>query len=186
MNRAVFLDRDGVINRKAPEGKYVTRWEEIEMLPNVARAIGLLNRCGFLVVVVSNQRCVAKGLLTIRDLESLHKRLSAQLAADGATIDGFYCCPHDFESSCNCRKPAPGMLLEAAKSDRIDLVSSWMIGDSSIDMEAGRSAGCKTVQVVTDGETAKVTSEVVAKSLLDAVEQILQREEVIVPLSSQA
>src|SRR5579863_834524 len=95
MRRAAFLDRDGVINVKAPEGEYVTRWEDMHFLPGVAPAIGMLNRAGFQVIVVSNQRAVAKGLITIAELESMHRRMSAALAKEGAAIDGIYYCPHE-------------------------------------------------------------------------------------------
>jgi D-glycero-D-manno-heptose 1,7-bisphosphate phosphatase len=101
----------------------------------VAAAIRSLNRAMFLVIVVSNQRCVASGLLTVRDLESIHGRMRDKLAAEGATIDAFYYCPHEYEEyepPCNCRKPAPGMLLEAAEDRQIDLTASmddWRFAD---------------------------------------------------------
>jgi D-glycero-D-manno-heptose 1,7-bisphosphate phosphatase len=175
MNRAVFLDRDGVINRKAPEGGYITRWEDMHFLPDVAGAIHLLNRAGLLVIVVSNQRCVAKGLLTIRELESLHRRMREKLAEDGARIDGIYYCPHEYDPPCDCRKPAPGMLLEAARSHQIDLAASWMIGDTAIDIQAGKNAGCRTALLL-NNEGVSNGADVVARSLPDAVEQILQRD----------
>ena len=111
MNRAAFLDRDGVINRKPPEGDYVTRWEEIQILPGVPEAIALLTQAGFCVLAISNQRCVAKGLITVSELESIHKRLCDQLAAAGAFLTKIYYCPHDYQPPCSCRKPAPGLLL---------------------------------------------------------------------------
>src|SRR5215831_20903126 len=110
MKRAVFLDRDGVINRKVAEGAYVTRWEEFQFLPGVAQAISLLNRAGWSVIVISNQRCVAKGLLSIETLEAIHQRMREELLVGGAKLDGIYYCPHEKEESCDCRKPAPGML----------------------------------------------------------------------------
>src|SRR5215472_7327706 len=114
MKRAAFLDRDGVINKRASEGEYITRWEDVQILPGVADAIAMLNRAGFLVIVVSNQRCVAKGQISVAQLEELHERLRHSLAADGATIDHVYYCPHEKTPPCSCRKPAPGMLLTAA------------------------------------------------------------------------
>src|SRR5208282_6021423 len=104
MKKAAFLDRDGVINRKAPEGQYVTRWEEMEFLPGTSEAIRLLNQSGFFVVVVSNQRCVAKGLITPDELDSIHTRMSHKFAEAGATIDAVYYCPHDLQPPCSCRK----------------------------------------------------------------------------------
>src|SRR5215831_6533466 len=109
MRKAAFLDRDGVINRKAREGEYVTRWEEMEILPEVGKAIALLNQAGFLVIVVTNQRCVAKGLITTGELEVLHRRMLEALANDGARIDAIYYCPHEAQPPCRCRKPKPGM-----------------------------------------------------------------------------
>jgi D-glycero-D-manno-heptose 1,7-bisphosphate phosphatase len=179
MSRAAFLDRDGVINRKAREGEYVTRWEQMQFLPGVAAAIALLNQAGFRVVVVSNQRCVAKGLITTADLEAIHQRMCDVLASDGATIDAIYYCPHDMQPACSCRKPAPGMLLAAARTHHINLTASWMIGDSDVDEAAGRSAGCKTARLLSGTENADGRADVVAPSLLDAVRQILRLENLI-------
>jgi D-glycero-D-manno-heptose 1,7-bisphosphate phosphatase len=178
VNKAAFLDRDGVINRKAPtEDEYVTRWEEMEILPGVAQAIGLLNRAGFLVIVVSNQRSVAKGLITEAELNSIHRRMCDALASGGATIHGIYYCPHELEPPCDCRKPQPGMLLRAARMHDIDLSASWMIGDSDKDVGAGKSAGCKTVRVLRSYETEDGRGEWVARSLLEATHKILRWEE---------
>lgn len=174
MSRAVFFDRDGVINRKAPEGQYVTKWEQLQFLPGVAQGIAALNRAGFRVIVVTNQRCVAKGLLTTRDLESIHQRMCEVLTQGGATIDAVFYCPHEIDPPCGCRKPQPGMLLAAARAHNIELAESWMIGDSDIDIDAGRNAGCKTARLLKDGETANGAANIVTPSLLDAVRQILQ------------
>jgi D-glycero-D-manno-heptose 1,7-bisphosphate phosphatase len=182
MNRAAFLDRDGVINRKPPEGEYVTRWAEMQILPGVAEAIGLLNQAGFRVIVVSNQRAVAKGLITAADLEALHRRMCEVLAGAGATIDAIYYCPHETEPSCRCRKPQPGMLLDAAREHDIDLGTSWMIGDSRADIEAGRNAGCKTVLVAGRDDGMAGKPDMVSVLLLEAVQQVLQHEEVLADL----
>jgi len=177
MNKAVFLDRDGVINEKAPtEDEYVTTWEEMKILPGVAQGISLLNRAGFRVIVVSNQRSVAKGLITIADLESIHQQMCDELARAGATIDDVYYCPHELEPPCACRKPEPGMLLEAALAHDIDLTGSWMIGDSDKDVEAGMKAGCRTARVLRNNETRNGSADIVARSLFDAAQQILSAE----------
>ncbi len=187
MKRAVFLDRDGVINRKPPEGQYVTRWEDFHFLPGVVESIALLNQAGFSVIVVTNQRCVAKGFITIADIEKMHKLMSDSLARAGAALDGVYYCPHEKEPLCNCRKPAPGMLIEAARAHEISLINSWMIGDSDIDIEAGKNAGCKTARLVTAMETVgdsrsnstpPNSGDIVAPSLLDAIHQILHWKQV--------
>jgi D-glycero-D-manno-heptose 1,7-bisphosphate phosphatase len=177
MHRAVFLDRDGVINRKAPEGEYITRWEQMHFLSGVAPAISLLNEAGFRVIVVSNQRCVAKRLITTADLNTMHQRMADVLGESGARIDGIYYCPHENQPACGCRKPAAGMLLQAAREHRIDLAASWMIGDSESDVQAGRTAGCKTARLLlSPDEASECAADLIAPSLLDVVGQILNQE----------
>jgi len=146
----------------------------MHFLPDAAAAIALLNQAGFRVIVVSNQRCVAKGLVTERELESLHERMCAALARSGASIDAVYYCPHELQPPCGCRKPKPGLLLNAARAHSVDLPASWMIGDSEIDVEAGRNAGCRTALLAGNGQVRTSNVDVVASSLLDAVQQILQ------------
>ena len=182
--KAAFLDRDGVINRKAPEGRYVTRWEDMVFLPGVVLGILMLRRAGFRIIVISNQRCVAKGLLTAGDLDALHRRMCETLAADGAIIDAAYYCPHETDEQCNCRKPAPGLILAAATNHLIDLNASWMIGDSASDIEAGRGAGCKTA-LLRDGEAAAETpADLVTTSLLEAARQISNLEQAQISYTS--
>jgi D-glycero-D-manno-heptose 1,7-bisphosphate phosphatase len=176
MSKAIFLDRDGVINRKAPEGQYVTRWEDMQFLPGACEAIRLLNQAGFFVVVVSNQRCVAKGLITTDELDSMHARIRREFAAAGATIDAIYYCPHEIDPPCRCRKPRPGLLLDAARKHEVDLDASWMIGDSERDVEAGATAGCHTAQLMGDAKSKNCGADVIASSLLDAAHKILQIE----------
>jgi D-glycero-D-manno-heptose 1,7-bisphosphate phosphatase len=173
MNKAVFLDRDGVINRKPEEGEYITSWDDFHILPGVADGIALLNKAGYKVVVVTNQRCIAKDQLSVTDLEKIHERMSQTLSRAGAKLDGIYYCPHDYKPACNCRKPAPGMLLEAARIHGIDLGSSWMIGDSEIDIQAGVNAGCKTARVLSKSDFSDRV-DIAASSLLDSVRQILE------------
>jgi D-glycero-D-manno-heptose 1,7-bisphosphate phosphatase len=173
MKRAVFLDRDGVINRKAVEGEYVTRWEDFHFLPRVAEAISLLDRAGWSVIVISNQRCVAQGLLTIAELEAIHQKMVEELARAGAKLDGIYYCPHDKESACSCRKPSPGMLLIAAQEHQIDLTSSCIIGDSASDIGAGKRAGCGTVRIIADPTAENESADCFARSLLEASERVL-------------
>ena len=124
MNKAAFLDRDGVINRKAPEGQYLTSWEDVEFCPGASEAISLLNRAGYLVVIVTNQRCIAKGFMTAYELERMHARMRFTFEAAGATIDAIYYCPHGNKAPCSCRKPKPGMLLRAARTYDVDLARS--------------------------------------------------------------
>jgi D-glycero-D-manno-heptose 1,7-bisphosphate phosphatase len=175
---AVFLDRDGVINVKAPEGDYVVRWEDFHILPGVLEGLRLLTDSGVPVIVVTNQRCVAKGLLTTAELEGMHQRMREFVTQGGAKIDAVYYCPHEMRECCGCRKPAPGMFVDAARDYGIDLPTSWMIGDSDIDVEAGKNAGCKTARLLTKSESGaagpKTEPDIVAFSLLDAVNQILR------------
>lgn len=181
MKKAAFLDRDGVINRKAPEGQYVTRWEEMQFLPGACEAVRLFNNARFFVVVVSNQRCVAKGLITTDELDSMHARMRHEFAAAGARIDAIYYCPHEIDPPCSCRKPRPGLLLNAARRHEVDLLASWMIGDSDRDVEAGRTAGCHTARLMGDGKSRNGGADVVASSLLDAAHKILQVEAALSP-----
>ncbi len=177
MNKAAFLDRDGVINRKARKGEYITRWEDVQFLPGVVEAIALLQQAEFRVIVITNQRCVAKGLVTIPALESLHQRMREELGKCGAVIDAFYYCPHEMLPACSCRKPAAGMLLAASREHAIDLAASWMIGDSQIDVEAGRNAGCRTVRLLEEDDAGDGRADLVAASLLDAVRRMIEQEE---------
>jgi D-glycero-D-manno-heptose 1,7-bisphosphate phosphatase len=182
MNKAVFLDRDGVINQKAPtEDQYITRWEEMEILPGVAQAIAELNHAGFKIIVVTNQRGVAKGLITIAELEMIHERMCQHLTSAGAAIQAIYYCPHELDPPCTCRKPEPGMLFQAAHAHNVDLASSWMIGDSVKDVQAGRRAGCKTAQLVHDSKFAESAADVAAPSLLAAAHKILELEKAPAP-----
>jgi D-glycero-D-manno-heptose 1,7-bisphosphate phosphatase len=194
VTRAVFLDRDGVINQKAPEGDYITRWGDFHVLPGVIEGVTSLNRAGFSVIVVTNQRCVAKGFITIAELEKMHQQMTDFLAQSGAVIDATFYCPHEMEPVCDCRKPAPGMLLSAAQLHGIDLAASWMIGDSDIDIEAGKNAGCKTVRLLTPDEAASELTrasdsdsqaDFVAPSFLKAIRHILRLESAAVGSSEK-
>ena len=143
MNRAVFLDRDGVINRtKVKDARPYppSKLEEVEILPGVPQALTALRHAGFLLIVVTNQPDVARGNTTREKVEAINKYLAAQLA-----IDEFRACYHDTKDGCECRKPLPGALLEAAKQHGIDLSLSYMIGDRWKDIESGKKAGCKTI-----------------------------------------
>jgi D-glycero-D-manno-heptose 1,7-bisphosphate phosphatase len=185
MNKAVFLDRDGVINRKAPEGGYIVRWLEFEILPGVVEAIRILNQAAYRVIVVTNQRAVAKNKITLTELEEIHRKLIAEVAQSGAVIDRVYFCPHNLENKCGCRKPEPGMLLRALEELEIDPQQSWMIGDGAVDIEAGRRAGCRTalVRAAWNGTGGTHGADILAEDLYQAVEIIL-RTETAVPVSA--
>lgn len=145
--KCVFLDRDGVINKKAPEGDYIKNWSEFRFLPGVKEAIKRLNKAGFLVIISTNQRGIAKGLMTEEDLKEIHFKMIEELEKSGDIIDSIYYCPHDEKDNCNCRKPNIGMFLKAKKDFNIQMDESWLIGDSKSDILAGQKAGCKTILV---------------------------------------
>jgi len=147
MRRAVFLDRDGTLNRPAPPGEYVRAAYEVELLDGAADAVGLLARAGYLCVVVSNQRGVALGHMTGEDLRAVDARLRDLVAKGGAALQGAYYCTHGLDDGCDCRKPSPGLITRAARELGIELSASWMVGDSATDVEAGVRAGCRTLRV---------------------------------------
>jgi len=141
----VFLDRDGVLNRKAPEGDYITTSGEVEVLPGAPEALARLNAAGARVVVVTNQRGVARGRMTLSDLDAVNARLAALLAP--GRWDALYSCPHE-GGACDCRKPGTGLFEQARAADpAIDFADAAMVGDSPSDMQAGRALGLRTVLV---------------------------------------
>ena len=153
--QTVFLDRDGVINRKLPEGQYVSSWQHFELLPGVPEAIAKLNQAGLRVLVVTNQRGIALGLYAPSDVDHLHIQLNERLARSGAHIDSFYFCPHN-KGQCNCRKPLPGLFEQAQKDfPEIRPETSLIIGDSLSDIEFGKNLGLKTIFIEGTGEHQK-------------------------------
>ncbi len=151
--RAVFLDRDGTIN---VEKDYLYKTRDFEFIPGAINSIKRLNEAGFLVVVVTNQSGVGRGYYSEADVDNLHRHLLQELLRFGASVDGFYFCPHhptkgggQYKVVCACRKGRPGMLLQAAYEHNIDLENSYMIGDKLADIEAGSSAGCQPILVLT-------------------------------------
>lgn len=153
IQKAIFLDRDGTINKYVG---FVRSTDEFELIPGVEEAIKKINESGYLVIVVTNQPVIARGEVTKSELNEIHKKLETKLGYKGAYIDGLYYCPHhphkgyegeiaEFKIDCDCRKPKPGMLLKAAEDFNIDLEQSWMIGDGENDIKAGIAVGCKTV-----------------------------------------
>jgi len=130
--RCLFLDRDGVINVAPPEGEYIRRWEEFHLLPEAVSWIRLFKAAGYLAIVLTNQRGIALGLYSHADLLALHERMRTELASQGAILDDIFYCPHE-EGACDCRKPRPGLVLEAQQKWHIDLSASLLIGDSDRD-----------------------------------------------------
>jgi D-glycero-D-manno-heptose 1,7-bisphosphate phosphatase len=187
LNRAVFLDRDGTINEDVHR---LSRLDQFRLLPNVAEAIKRINAAQFMVVVVTNQAVIARGTISEEALAEIHEAMSAMLMAQGAHVDAVYYCPHHptagegpLSIPCNCRKPQPGMLFQAAEELNIALEHSFMVGDKISDVASGQAAGCRTALVRTghgaeaeqqlDGHS--VRPNYVAPNLLEAVKWILQQ-----------
>ena len=148
--KAIFLDRDGTINKYVG---FLRNIDDFELIEGVSEAIKRINQSGYLAIVVTNQPVIARGEVSWEELHEIHKKMETLLGKDGAYIDGIYICPHhpdkgfegerpEYKFDCDCRKPKPGLLLQAAKDFNIDLSKSYMIGDSERDVEAGKNAGC--------------------------------------------
>lgn len=157
--KAIFLDRDGTINKYVG---FLRSPEEMELIDDTAEAIKRINASGYLAIVVTNQPIIARGEVTRDELTEIHNKMETLLGKEGAYIDGLYFCPHhphkgyegevvELKIDCECRKPKPGMLLQAAKDFNINLEDSWMIGDSDSDVVAGKAAGCKTIKIEEGG-----------------------------------
>lgn len=154
--KAVFLDRDGTINQYIG---FLRNVDDFELLPGVAQAIRKINESGYLAVVVTNQPVIARGEVSVDELQEIHNKMETLLGQEGAYLDGVYYCPHhpdkgfagerpEYKVNCDCRKPKPGLLLQAAQDLNIDLSKSWMVGDSENDIKAGSNAGCKTALII--------------------------------------
>jgi D-glycero-D-manno-heptose 1,7-bisphosphate phosphatase len=188
---AVFLDRDGVLNELVPDPvsgvpESPLRVEDVRLVPAAAAAALRLQEIGFALVCVSNQPAAAKGKVSATQLLAVHDRVLQLLGEEGVKLDASRICMHheqgivpELAGRCECRKPAPGMLLDAARSLGIDLARSWMVGDTDADVEAGKTAGCATLLVTHRGSAHKrlqaVSPDLVAPSLADAVGRIETR-----------
>ena len=176
--KAVFLDRDGTINKYVG---FLTNIDDFKLLEGTAEAIKKINQSGYLAIVVTNQPVIARGEVTFEQLNEIHNKMETLLGQQGAYLDAIYYCPHhphsgyegevkELKIECECRKPKPGMLMKAAKDYNIDSENSYMIGDSENDVLAGKNAGCKTVLIGKEDYHQDKT----ASSLLEAVEEILR------------
>jgi histidinol-phosphate phosphatase family protein len=159
MKKCVFFDRDGIVN-ESPGPGYVERWEDFVLQADFVDALRAARAAGYGAAVITNQRGVALGKMTVETLEDMHRRLRDLLEQDhGLTLLDVLYCPHE-RNACRCRKPQPGMLIEAARRHDIDLAASWMVGDSESDIEAGARAGCTTVLVSPDAVTTRADHHV--------------------------
>ena len=179
---AVFVDRDGVINHNRAD--HVVRWQDFEFEEGAREALRLLKKTGHQVFVVTNQAVIGRGTATQAEIDYLHARMLKEVRASGGDITEVFCCPHRPEVNCICRKPRPGLLYQATARYKIELSKSWLIGDYITDVEAGLSAGCKPILVLTGrGKEAwdswqqsgkETTPFLVKPNLLQAVEHLLK------------
>lgn len=191
MRRAIFLDRDGVINAMVYHAEFglidsPATPEEFRLLPGTAEAIRRINELGFLAIVISNQPGVAKGKFTLDLLAATREKMARELAEQGAQLDAVYYCLHhpqaaieEYRQRCECRKPRPGLLLQAAEEWNVDLAQSYFLGDGITDVQAGQRAGCQTFLINSrkcymcdELARQKVAPDFVAKDLPDAIEAI--------------
>ncbi len=187
LQKAIFLDRDGVINREVDN---LINIDDFELVDSVSEAINLINKSDFVSIVVTNQPVIAKGFISTGELNQIHKKMDTLLGEEGAYLDDLYYCPHhpeegfkgevkELKIDCDCRKPKSGMLLKAAKDHHIDLSKSWMIGDRYVDIRAGNSAGCKTILVKTGcpgNDVNNVKANFTFNTLKEAVVFILNQD----------
>ena len=182
--RAVFLDRDGVLNR---HNGFIRTPDALELLPNVPEAVRQINHSGFLAIVATNQPVIARGEASAAQLREIHNKLETLLGREGAYLDRIYYCPHhpdrgfpgevpELKIDCSCRKPKPGMLLQAAADFHLDLRRCWMAGDGERDIEAGRRAGCKTVLIDGGDKKRDFGQDISVSSLWEFTETVLKAE----------
>lgn len=175
--RAVFLDRDGTLNKYVG---FLRDIDDLELLPGAAEAVRMINDSGYLAIVATNQPVIARGEVTVAQLEEIHMKLETLLGREGAYVDAIYYCPHhpdsgfageikELKMDCDCRKPKPGMLLAAARRFNIDLSESWMVGDGDHDVGCGKNAGCRTARIGEDPN-----ADICGADLLDVVKKITE------------
>lgn len=183
MEKAVFLDRDGII---IEDTGYVGEIERVKFLPEVSEAIKLLNTNKFIVIVVTNQAGVARGYFSEEDVRKVNNYIRESLVGEGAVISKFYYCPHhidgiieEYRKDCYCRKPNPGMIEKAVHDYDIDLEKSFLIGDKNSDIETGYSAGCRTIILAGDESTENNgrTPDYTANNLYEAVKWLLRPDQ---------
>ncbi len=184
----IFVDRDGVINCNRPE--HVLSWQDFQFEEGALEALCRLRTAGYQVIVITNQAAIERGLVSAAQIDALHDQMLDEIERHGGRVDAVLCCPHSPEARCVCRKPAPGLLLQAAQQFEVQLGQSWFIGDYLTDVQAGLSAGCKPLLVLTGrGQTALETWQQstasqtidlpVKRNLLEAVKFVLLNERVL-------
>ena len=182
LQKAIFLDRDGTINYERGQ---LSDIDKFELMPGVSDAIKIINRSGYLAIVITNQPVIARGELTFEGLDEIHKKMETLLGKDGAYLDAIYFCPHhpdkgfdgevkELKIDCECRKPKIGMLLKAKERFNIDLESSFFIGDTARDVNCGKNANCKTILIKDNKNNLDCNPDYIAPSLLEAVKIIIK------------
>ncbi len=161
LKKNIFLDRDGVINKKPPKTDYVKSWDEFEFLPGSVEAITLLTKKGYDTYIISNQAGIARGIMTENDLKEIHEKMKKELENRGAKVSGIYYCPHGWDEGCECRKPKPGMFFQAAREHHIDLTKAVFIGDDERDVEAGEAARVKTILVTPNKNFLEIVKDLI-------------------------
>jgi D,D-heptose 1,7-bisphosphate phosphatase len=175
--KAIFLDRDGVINKDVG---YLSNPDEFELLEGSLEALKILNEKGYLLIVITNQAGIARGYYSKEVLENIHEKMKDLLKRENIVLDNIYYCPHhpDFTGSCNCRKPNPGMILKAQEEFNIDLEQSFIVGDTLNDVQTGINAKCKSVLVLSSygkeeqNKINSIRSHMVFKNLLEFAKNI--------------
>ncbi|MGV8141868.1 MAG: HAD-IIIA family hydrolase [Candidatus Woesearchaeota archaeon] len=158
--KIIFLDRDGVINKKAPKADYIKNWSEFEFLPGAIDSMKKLSEKGFEIYIISNQAGIARGVMSVKDLEIIHDNMTKALSSHGAFINDIYYCPHGWDEGCECRKPKPGMFYRAAADHQLNLTKSLFIGDDERDKEAGDAAGLTTILVGPENGIAEAIDKI--------------------------
>lgn len=159
IQKAFFLDRDGIINHERKD--YVKTLDELEIFPNFIPSIKLLKENGFRVFVITNQSAINRGLTTFNEVQKIHNKIQFILRNNGTDIDHFYLCPHRPDENCNCRKPKPEMILQAAKEFSLDLSKSYMLGDNDTDVLCAQNAGCKGIKIENQSELFNIIQNII-------------------------
>jgi len=178
--KAVFLDRDGVICENRDD--YVKSWEEFVWIPGAKEALSRLMSHGYIAIVVTNQSAIGRGIVTRETVDKIHQRMGEEIAQTGGKIEKIYYCPHKPEDGCGCRKPEPGLVLQAAEDLELDLRSSYLVGDNITDVEMGHKVGSRTIMVKTgkglselaDKSRWKIRPDYIAQDLSEAVDLMIE------------